>query len=107
MTSGQKISFSMLISMLLFALFVVEANLKLFSKLETRFYSQAKIAEKMHQLDQTGEELDSYISDLLSVLGDYAQKPEVFSYHEHNPSEKSVTARRNVTENLLDRKSVV
>ncbi len=91
----------MLISMLLFALFVVEANLKLFSKLETRFYSQAKIAEKMHQLDQTGEELDSYISDLLSVLGDYAQKPEVFSYHEHNPSEKSVTARRNVTENLF------
>ena len=101
MTSGQKISFSMLISMLLFALFVVEANLKLFSKLETRFYSQAKIAEKMHQLDQAGEELDSYISDLLSVLGDYAQKPEVFSYHEHNPSEKSVTARRNVTENLF------
>ena len=91
----------MLISMLLFALFVVEANLKLFSKLETRFYSQAKIAEKMHQLDQAGEELDSYISDLLSVLGDYAQKPEVFSYHEHNPSEKSVTARRNVTENLF------
>jgi len=101
MTSGQKISFSMLISMLLFALFVVEANLKLFSTLETRFYSQAKIAEKMHQLDQAGEELDSYISDLLSVLGDYAQKPEVFSYHEHNPSEKSVTARRNVTENLF------
>ncbi len=101
MTSGQKISFSMLITMLLFALFVVEANLKLFSKLETRFYSQAKIAEKMHQLDQAGEELDSYISDLLSVLGDYAQKPEVFSYHEHNPSEKSVTARRNVTENLF------
>ena len=91
----------MLISMLLFALFVVEANLKLFSKLETRFYSQAKSAEKMHQLDQAGEELDSYISDLLSVLGDYAQKPEVFSYHEHNPSEKSVTARRNVTENLF------
>ena len=91
----------MLITMLLFALFVVEANLKLFSKLETRFYSQAKIAEKMHQLDQAGEELDSYISDLLSVLGDYAQKPEVFSYHEHNPSEKSVTARRNVTENLF------
>ena len=91
----------MLITMLLFALFVVEANLKLFSKLETRFYSQAKIAEKMQQLDQAGEELDSYISDLLSVLGDYAQKPEVFSYHEHNPSEKSVTARRNVTENLF------
>ena len=101
MTSGQKISFSMLVSMLLFALFVVEANLKLFSTLETRFYSQAKIAEKIHQLDQTSGDLDSYISDLLSLLGDYAQKPEVFSYHEHNPSEKAVTARRNVTENLF------
>ena len=67
MTSGQKISFSMLISMLIFALFVVEANLRLFSKLETRFYSQAKIAEKIHQLDQASEDLDSYISDLLSV----------------------------------------
>ena len=91
----------MLVSMLLFALFVVEANLKLFSTLETRFYSQAKIAEKIHQLDQTSGDLDSYISDLLSLLGDYAQKPEVFSYHEHNPSEKAVTARRNVTENLF------
>ena len=101
MTSGQKISFSMLVSMLLFAVFVVEANLRLFSTLETRFYSQAKIAEKMHQLDQAGEDLDSYISNILSILGDYAQKPEVFSYHEHNPSEKSVTARRTVTENLF------
>ena len=91
----------MLVTMLLFALFVVEANIRLFSKLETRFYSQSKIAEKIHQLDQTGEDLDSYISDVLSVLGEYAQKPEVFSYHEHNPSEKSVTARRNITENLF------
>jgi hypothetical protein len=87
--------------MLLFAFFVVEANLSLFSKLETRFYSQTKIAEKLRQLDQSEEDLDSYISDVLSVLGDYAQKPEVFSYYEHNPSEKSVTARRNVTENLF------
>ena len=102
MTSGQKISFSLLVSMLLFSLFVVEANLKLFSTLETRFYSQTKITEKIHQLDRTGEELDSYISDLLSTLGDYAQNPAVLSYYEHNPSEKSVTDRRNLTESLFN-----
>ena len=55
----------------------------------------------MQLLDKASEELDSYIEDVFSVLSEYAQKPEVFSYHEHNPSEKSVTARRIATENLF------
>ena len=55
MTSGQKIAFSTLLSMLLFAGFVITANLKLFPELETRFYAQAKVSQKVQHLDDVAK----------------------------------------------------
>lgn len=101
MTSGQKIAFSMLISMLIFAGFTICANLKLFPELETRFYAQSKITEKTQQLDSVSKGFDSYISNILSKAKDYSENPAVSSYMEQNPSEYDVSTRRNLTEKLF------
>ncbi|MCR5253062.1 MAG: hypothetical protein K6C98_05020 [Treponema sp.] len=101
MTSGQKIALSTLLSMLIFAGFVIAANLRLFSELETRFYAQAKVGEKVTHLEDVAKGFDSYILNILKSADDYAKTPSVLSYMEQNPSEKSVIERRNRTEQLF------
>ena len=101
MTSGQKIALSTLLSMLIFAGFVIAANLRLFSELETRFYAQAKVSEKVTHLEDVAKSFDSYILNILKSADDYAKTPSVSSYMEQNPSEKSVIERRNRTEQLF------
>ena len=59
MTSGQKIAFSLLVAMGLFAVFVLSLNSKLFNELETRFYTQSKIEQNTGQLDRVSEGCDS------------------------------------------------
>lgn len=102
MTSGQKIAFSTLLSMLLFAGFVITANLKLFPELETRFYAQTKVSQKLQHLDEVAENFDSYISNILKKADDFAKTPCVASFIEQNPSEKSVIDRRNRIEKLFN-----
>ena len=102
MTSGQKIAFSTLLSMLLFAGFVITANLKLFPELETRFYAQTKVSQKLQHLDDVAENFDSYISNILKKADDFAKTPCVASFIEQNPSEKSVIDRRNRIEKLFN-----
>ena len=68
MTSGQKIAFSLLAALALFAVFVMSLNSRLFTELETRFYAQAKIEENTGQLDKISESCDSYISEILSLV---------------------------------------
>ncbi len=68
MTSGQKIAFSLLAALGLFAGFVLSFNTTLFKELETRFYTQAKIEENTGQLDKISESCDSYISEILTLV---------------------------------------
>ena len=105
MTSGQKIAFSLLAALVLFAVFVLSFNSTLFKELETRFYAQAKIEENTGQLDKISESCDSYISEILSLVekGDNAwtKNASVRSYYVQNPSESEVNQRRRLTENLF------
>ena len=105
MTSGQKIAFSLLAALALFAVFVLSFNSTLFKELETRFYAQAKIEENTGQLDKISESCDSYISEILSLVekGDNAwtKNASVRSYYVQNPSESEVNQRRRLTENLF------
>ena len=102
MTSGQKITFSLLFSMLIFAAFVVFANVRLFSELENRFYSGAKVSEKKNHLNQVSESFDAYISNFLTQAADYSKNHYISSYLEQNPSEKIVSERRRLTEKLFN-----
>ena len=105
MTSGQKIAFSLLAALALFAVFVMSLNSRLFNELETRFYAQAKIEENTGQLDKISESCDSYISEILSLIekGDNAwvKNASVRSYYVQNPSESDVNTRRRLTESLF------
>ncbi len=105
MTSGQKIAFSLLAALALFAVFVMSLNSRLFKELETRFYAQAKIEENTGQLDKISESCDSYISEILSLIekGDNAwvKNASVRSYYVQNPSESDVNQRRRLTESLF------
>ena len=106
MTSGQKIAFSLLAALCLFAVFVLSLNSRLFKTLETRFYAQAKIEENTGQLDKISESCDSYISEILSLIekGDnaWAKNASVRSYYVQNPSESDVNVRRRLTEGLFE-----
>ena len=105
MTSGQKIAFSLLAALALFAVFVMSLHSALFKTLETRFYAQAKIEDNTGQLDKISESCDSYISELLSLVekGDNAwtKNASVRSYYVQNPSESDVNTRRKLTETLF------
>lgn len=105
MTSGQKIAFSLLAALALFAVFVMSLNSRLFTELETRFYAQAKIEENTGQLDKISESCDLYISEILSLIekGDNAwvKNASVRSYYVQNPSESDVNTRRRLTESLF------
>ena len=105
MTSGQKIAFSLLAALGLFAAFVLSFNTTLFKELETRFYTQAKIEENTGQLDKISESCDSYISEILTLVekGDNAwtKNASVRSYYVQNPSESDVNTRRRLTETLF------
>ncbi len=105
MTSGQKIAFSLLAALALFAVFVLSLNSRLFKTLETRFYAQSKIEENTGQLDKISESCDLYISEILSLVekGDNAwtKNASVRSYYVQNPSESDVNTRRKLTETLF------
>ena len=111
MTSGQKIAFSLLAALGLFAGFVLSLNTTLFKELETRFYTQAKIEENTGQLDKISESCDSYISEILTLIekgeNAWTKNASVRSYYVQNPSESDVNTRRRLTETLFSQISAL
>ncbi len=111
MTSGQKIAFSLLAALGLFAGFVLSFNTTLFKELETRFYTQAKIEENTGQLDKISESCDSYISEILTLIekgeNAWTKNASVRSYYVQNPSESDVNTRRRLTETLFSQISAL
>ena len=105
MTSGQKIAFSLLVAMGLFAVFVLSLNSKLFNELETRFYTQSKIEQNTGQLDRVSEGCDSYITKILNLTekgeNAWVKNASVRSFYVQNASESDVMTRRRLTEQLF------
>ena len=105
MTSGQKIAFSLLAALCIFAGLILSLNSRLFKELETRFYTQAKIEENTGQLDKISESCDSYISEILSLVekgeNAWVKNASVRSYYVQNPSESDINTRRRLTEELF------
>lgn len=105
MTSGQKIAFSLLVAMGLFAVFVLSLNSKLFNELETRFYTQSKIEQNTGQLDKVSEGCDSYITKILNLTekgeNAWVKNVSVRSFYVQNASESDVMTRRRLTEQLF------
>ncbi|MCR4579387.1 MAG: cache domain-containing protein, partial [Treponema sp.] len=105
MTSGQKIAFSLLITLLLFTGFTLTVKNQLFEKIETRFYAQSKIHENVEHLDSLAESSNTYITNVLYLIEKsdtaYLKNEAVRSFYMQNPSEREVSSRRQLTEELF------
>ncbi len=105
MTSVQKIALSFLMTLVLFAGFLLTFNSYLFGFLEAKFYSQARILEKTEELNQISKSYDEYFKNFLSSINDnynsWKNLTSVRSYYEPNPSEVNVAGRRIATERLF------
>ena len=101
MTSGQKIAFSLLVTLLLFAGFILTVKTSVFEELETRFYAQSKIQENVERLDSLSESTNTYINNVLYLIDSYMKSESVRSFYLQNPSEKDVNERRLLTEELF------
>ncbi|MCR4631778.1 MAG: hypothetical protein K5786_09100, partial [Treponema sp.] len=101
MTSGQKIAFSLLVTLLLFAGFILTVKTSVFEELETRFYAQSKIQENVEWLDTLSESTNTYINNVLYLIDSYMKSESVRSFYLQNPSEKDVNERRLLTEELF------
>lgn len=105
MTSVQKIALSFLITLVLFAGFLLTFNSYLFDFLEAKFYSQARILEKTEELNQISQGYNEYFTNFLSSINDnynsWKNLESVRSFYEPNPSEVNVAGRRIANERLF------
>lgn len=106
MTSGQKTALSLLISIVLFAAFVVAAFTGLFSVIDARFYEPEKISQVQKHLDTIAQNYDEYIETLELRFGKGENsflKQECSKYFlEDSPSGDYVTQRRFLQGDLFD-----
>ena len=100
-TSGQKTAVSLLLTIILFAAFILTAFSGLFSFIEARFYQPVKIAGIQKQLDGAADCLDSYIQTLVRDFTVYADDAAVKSYLESKPEDTDVQNRTQLTGKLL------
>ena len=105
MTSVQKIALSFLMTLVLFAGFLLTFNSYLFDFLEAKFYSQARILEKTEELNQISQGYNEYFTNFLSSINDnynsWKNLESVRSFYEPNPSEVNVAGRRIANERLF------
>lgn len=104
MSSGQKVAFSFLTTIVLFTAFVLLANPRIFnikkdgflSQLESRFYKQAVIAEKQSQLDKLSDSCKSYIENILDKVDGnqdaFLKDPDVKTFYFEKPDTNTQTA---------------
>ena len=108
MTSGQKTAFSLLTAMVLFAAFVLLANprLNIIKNLEKQYYSQARIREKVEQLDGLSQSFSDYITKILKTVEEddnsFSKSQAILSYLDYYPSEKLIEERRAKTIKLFE-----
>ena len=105
MTSVQKIALSFLMTLVLFAGFLLTFNSYLFDFLEAKFYSQERIIEKTEDLNQISQGYNEYFTNFLSSINDnynsWKNLESVRSFYEPNPSEVNVAGRRIANERLF------
>lgn len=105
MSSGQKVAFSTLFSVALFAAFVFVTKTDFIPEIEKRFYTQAKVQQKETELNDVSKGIDLYIQNIFSALQNdktgYLNSAAISSYLSQNPAESETVERRNITEKLF------
>lgn len=107
MTSGQKVAFSLLITLVFSVVFAFTArSTNLLKILNEKYYSQTIINEKNENLNKIAKNTDSYIKSFLSQMENeenaFTKQECIRSYLEKNPSESLIVERRNLTAQLFE-----
>ena len=101
MSAGQKIAVSLLVSVILFAVFAVAAFAGLFSLVEARFYQPLLVKSIEQRLKTVAEKEEEYCETLDQRFSSFAAKKEIASYASATPSESTQKARMTLTGTLF------
>ncbi len=110
MNSGQRTAVSLLVTVVLFAGFLMlclpSPGLGLLDKLESKFYSEKRIEECSEKLKAVEDSAETIIyNDLFSSFENLSQDDSVLSFFEENPSAEKQMARENAKGKLSEKLS--
>ena len=110
MNSGQRTAVSLLVTVVLFAGFLMlclpSPGLGLLDKLESKFYSEKRIEECSEKLKAVEDSAETIIyNDLFSSFENLSQDDSVLSFFEENPSAEKQIARENAKGKLSEKLS--
>ncbi|WP_296325337.1 hypothetical protein [Treponema sp. UBA3813] len=101
MTSGQKVAFSLLISVLAFCAFTLVAFSGLFDLLEVNFYQPMVQEIKQKKLEEIGAAQTEYFETLMKRFDAFTMNADVKTYIELRPSDNSVKKRELLRSELV------
>ena len=101
MTSGQKTTFSLLITVLIFSAFAVFSFTEGFKIAEARFYQPKLIANINSHLDDISANMDEYFTTTIQRLEHFVSDENVKSFIETRPTEENVKERTKLTGSLF------
>lgn len=110
MNSGQRTAVSLLVTVVLFAGFLMlclpSPGLGLLDKLESKFYSEKRIEECSEKLKAVEDSAETIIyNDLFSSFKNLSQDDSVLSFFDENPSAEKQIARENAKGKLSEKLS--
>ncbi len=102
MTVSQKVSVSLLISVLLFAAFSVIAFTGLFDLIEARFYNPSITKQALQEITTDANLVDGYIKEVQGRFSDLLKEPSVQRSFLPNQSAEDIFERSKATGLLLE-----
>ncbi len=97
MSSIQKIAISLLVTILLSAVFFATALSDVSKMVETRFYQPAVIASYLKKTDEAAKSLETYLNDEKKRFAEYALNSFIESFLQATPSDVDVQMRTKIT----------
>lgn len=101
MTSGQKVAFSLLISVLAFCAFTVVAFSGLFDLLEVNFYQPIVQEIKQKKIDEITAAENEYFTTLIKRFNNFTLNPSVKTYVDLHPDDSDTQKREILRAQLL------
>ena len=101
MTSGQKVAFSLLISVLAFCAFTVIAFSGLFDLIEVNFYQPVVQEIKHKKIQEIAAAQNEYFDTLMRRFDNFTVNSDVKTYVQTHPNDSSVRARELLRSQLV------
>ena len=101
MTSGQKVAFSLLISVLVFCGFTVVAFSGLFDLIEVNFYQPVVRELKEQKIGEIASAQNEYFETLIRRFDSFTREESVKSYLDSRPSDDSAKKRETLRSQLV------